>query len=45
MDTPPTNSANVDRPNFMHFRRGELDEDVKTSDMMSKFGPSTSFQT
>jgi hypothetical protein len=41
MDTPPTN--NVDRPNFMHFRRGDGDEEGRGNDMMSKFGPSISF--
>lgn len=38
MDTPP--NAGASRPNFMHFRRGEAEDDYKTNEMMMKFGPS-----
>lgn len=40
MDTPPNTGAN--RPNFMHLRRGDTDEDLqKHNEMMMKFGPSS----
>jgi len=38
MDTPP--NTGPQRLNYMHFRRGEADEDTSKNEVLNKFGPS-----
>jgi hypothetical protein len=39
MDTPP--NTGPQRLNYMHFRRGETEEDAGKNEVLNKFGPST----
>lgn len=39
METPPNTGPH--RLNYMHFRRGEVDEDATKNELLAKFGPST----